>query len=224
MPLFIILVECGIELVPKQIRNHSAVKKNLSEHIYSSQLLDNALHHSAMKNLDNKEKRGRPDIAHLCLLNVLGSPLNKTGKIKLYLHTINNRIFEFNPEIRIARNYNRFKGLMAKLLIDGTISVDGKQLISTVEGSLQNLINTFKNPQIILFSHKGELISDYNDLFLNDTSKDMIVIIGGFQKGDFSKRILRLSNNLFSISEYSLDAWVVASKIITYYELSNKIL
>ena len=224
MPLIIILVECGIELVPKEIRNHSAVQKNLSEHIYSSQLLDNALHHSAMKNLENKEKRGRPDITHLCLLNVLGSPLNKTGKIKLYLHTTNNRIFEFNPEIRIARNYNRFKGLMAKLLIDGNISVNGNQLISTVDRSLQNLINTFNKPQIILFSHKGKLISDYNEVFLSNSSKDIIAIIGGFQKGNFSRTILRLSNNIVSISEYSLDAWVVASKIITYYELSSKIL
>ncbi|MFX1426880.1 MAG: hypothetical protein ACFFBE_10550, partial [Promethearchaeota archaeon] len=126
--------------------------------------------------------------------------------------------------IRIARNYNRFKGLMAKLLIDSNISINGNKLISSVEGPLQNLINTFDNPQIILFSHKGELISDYSELFLNATSKDIVAIIGSFQKGNFSKRILKLSNNIVSISQYSLDAWVVASKIITYYELSTKIL
>ncbi|GAG78389.1 unnamed protein product, partial [marine sediment metagenome] len=31
--------------------------------------------------------------------------------LSLFIHTINNKIYEFNPEIRIARNYNRFKGL-----------------------------------------------------------------------------------------------------------------
>ncbi|GAG78396.1 unnamed protein product, partial [marine sediment metagenome] len=56
-----------------EIRKHSAVRKNLSSQIYASQILDNALHHSAMKNLKNSEKRGRPDITHLCLLN----PLNR---------------------------------------------------------------------------------------------------------------------------------------------------
>ncbi|MFX1279753.1 MAG: 16S rRNA methyltransferase [Promethearchaeota archaeon] len=223
MPLFIIFVECGIELVPKEIRKYSAVRKNLSEHIYSSQLLDNALHHSAMKNLENREKRGRPDISHLCLLNALGSPLNKCGYIRIYLHTINNKIFEFNPDIRIARNYNRFKGLMAKLLIDSNIGINGNQLISEVKSNLQDLISTFNNPDIILFSHKGELVIDYNEIFLNDASKDTVAIIGGFQKGNFSDDILALSKKIISISHYPLDAWIVTNKIITYYELNNKI-
>jgi len=109
MPLIIILVECGLELIPKEIRHHSAVKKNLSPEKYSSQLLDTALHHTAMRNIENPKKRGRPDIAHLCLLNALGSPLNKTGNLNVFIHTINNKIYEFNREIRIARNYNRFK-------------------------------------------------------------------------------------------------------------------
>ena len=223
MPLIIILVECGLELIPKKIRNHSAVRKNISSNIYSSQLLDNALHHSAMKDLENLKKRGRPDIAHLCLLNALGSPLNKTGNLSLFIHTIHNKIFRFNPEIRIARNFNRFKGLMAKLLIDGNINADGIQLISEVEGDLQNLIGSFKNPEIILFSSKGKLIYDYKNLFLEDLSKNVVAIIGAFQKSTFSQKLLKLSTNLISISKYSLDAWIVTNKIITYYELSHKI-
>ena len=94
MPLILILVECGLEIIPRQIRNHSSVKKNRTNKIYSSQLLDNALHHSAMKNLKNSIKRGRPDIVHLCLLNALGSPLNKSSNLKLYIHTIKNKIFK----------------------------------------------------------------------------------------------------------------------------------
>jgi len=223
MPLIVILVECGMELIPKEIRKHSAVRKNLSSQIYASQILDNALHHSAMKNLKNSEKRGRPDITHLCLLNALGSPLNKTGNLSLFIHTINNKIYEFNPEIRIARNYNRFKGLMAKTLIDGNIKVNGKHLISQFEGKLQDLINKFKNPEIILFSSRGKLVNDYKNLFLEALSKNIIAIIGGFQKNTFSEELLRLSNNLISISEYSLDAWIVTNKIITYYELSHNI-
>lgn len=224
MPLIIILVDCGIELIPKEIRHHSAVRKNFSSQLYSSQLLDNALHHTAMRNLENPEKRGRPDIVHLCLLNALGSPSNKIGNLSLFIHTINNKIFEFDSDIRIARNYNRFKGLMAKLLIDGSINVNGIQLISQREGTLQNLIDNFKNPEILLLSSKGELIYDYNKLFIGDTSKPVVVIIGGFQKSNFSQEILNLSNNVISISNYSLDAWVVISKIINFYELYHKII
>ena len=224
MPLIIILVECGLELIPKEIRHHSAVKKNLSPEKYSSQLLDTALHHTAMRNIENPEKRGRPDIAHLCLLNALGSPLNKSGNLRLYIHTINNKIYEFNPEIRIARNYNRFKGLMAKALIDGNINVNDKQLISQFEGELQDLVNKFKNSEIILFSSRGKLVNDYKDLFSEALTKNIIAIIGGFQKNTFSDEFLGLSENLTSISKYSLDAWVVVSKIINFYELSHNII
>ncbi|MFX1302353.1 MAG: hypothetical protein ACFFBV_01635 [Promethearchaeota archaeon] len=223
MPLIIILVECGVELIPKKIRNHSSVKRNLSSKIYSSQLLDNALHHTAMINLRNAEKRGRPDITHLCLLNALGSPLNKSGNLKIFLHTIHNKIFEINPKIRIAKNFNRFKGLMAKLLIDGNIVTETTNLILPFQGNLKELITTFESSEIILFSSKGNLIKNYKDLFREDFTKNYIAIVGGFQKTSFSKEILDLSENLISISHYPLEAWVVINKIITYYELTYEI-
>lgn len=224
MPLIIILVDCGIEIIPKEIRNHSAVRKSYSSHIYSSQLLDNALHHTAMKELTNNLKRGRPDISHLCLLNALGSPLNKAGKMKIFIHTVNSKIYELSSEIRIARNYNRFKGLMAKLLIDDIINFNEKSLISRFEGDIRALVNNFSDPEIYLFSSKGELVRDYKNLFTNDISKNVLCIIGGFQKSNYSEEVSKLSKKLISLSNYSLDAWVVISKIINFYELYHNII
>lgn len=224
MPLILILVECGLEIIPRQIRNHSSVKKNRTNKIYSSQLLDNALHHSAMKNLKNSIKRGRPDIVHLCLLNALGSPLNKSSNLKLYIHTIKNKIFKFNPEIRMAKNFNRFKGLMAKLLIDGDIKYNGTNLITQFPGNLKMLIESFEDPEILLFSSKGALIKNHREIFTKDISKNLIAIIGGFQKSGFSKEILHLSENSISISEYPLEAWIVVSKTISYYEIIHEII
>ncbi len=224
MPLIIFLVECGLELIPKQIRKNPAVRRSVTSKNYSSQLLDNALHHSAMKNLKQFQKRGRPDITHVCMLNALGSALNKTGNLKLYIHTINNKIFEINPEIRIARNFNRFKGLTAKLLIDNKIQVNGSFLISPINGSLNDLIKKFKMPEIILLSSKGKLIKNHQDLFLKDISKNLIVIIGGFQKNNFSKNILDLTDKIISISSFHLDAWVVVAKTISYYEIVHDII
>ena len=227
MPLIIILVECGLELIPKKIRNHSAVKRNISGKNYFSQLLDNSLHHSAMNNLKNKEKRGRPGITHVCMLNALGSALNKSGGLRLFIHTLHNKIFEINTDIRMARNFNRFKGLIAKLLIDGNISVDGLPLISHIEGNLSELIKTFENPHVSIFSSKGKLIKNYQELYNDVTSLTNVVtnvaILGGFQRGGFSKEILALSNNVVSISKYKLDAWVVVNKIINFYEIVHGI-
>ena len=222
-PLTIILADCGLEIIPKHLRKHSAVQRNLSSKNYSSQLLDNALHHSAMKDLKDSEKRGRPDILHACLLNALGSPLNKSGNLNLFMHTFNDKIFEFNPELRIARNFNRFKGLMAKLLIDGEITANGTPLITQIDAGLKDLIDHLDNPELILLSSKGKLVKTPKEMFPDAKSRNYIAIIGGFQKKGFSKEVLSLSDNLVAISKLPLDAWNVVGKVITYYEIKQDI-
>lgn len=223
MPLTIILTECGLELIPEEIKSNPAIKKSIKENSYSSKLLDNALHHSAMGKLKDAAKRGRPDIAHICLLNALGSPLNKSGHLVLYLHTINNKIYEINTDIKIARNYNRFKGLMAKLLIEDEIRAENIVLISKINKDLDGLLTSISNNEIILFSRKGKLIKNHFELFEKSLSKNYVIFLGCFQKGSFSKEILSLSNKIMSISNYALDAWVALNKIISYYEITNDI-
>ncbi|MFX0059215.1 MAG: hypothetical protein ACFE85_14310 [Candidatus Hodarchaeota archaeon] len=223
MPLIIILAECGIELIPREIRDHPSIRKHLKEQNFASQLLDNALHHSAMVNLKDFEKRGRPDIAHNCLLNALGSPLNKSGQLIVYLHTVKNKIFKFNPEINLTRNYNRFKGLTAKLLIESEVKANSLGLISQFKGELKDLIKSYKSKKVMIFSSKGRFIAHHLELFQENLSKNYIGIIGGFQKGTFSNEIYTLSKEIVSISNYSLDAWNVVNKIITFYEITHNI-
>ena len=224
MPLTIILAECGLELIPLAIRNHPSIQKNVKKDSYSSKLLDNALHHSAMDLLKDKTKRGRPDITHICLLNALGSPLNKSGNLNIYIHTVNNIIYEINPEIKIARNYNRFKGLMAKLLMEDEIKADNLLLISRIKKNLSELLKSIGSEEIILLSSKGELVNNHSELFEKNITKNYIGIVGCFQKGLFSDEILSLSDKIMSISHYHLDAWVALSKVIGYYEISNGVL
>jgi rRNA small subunit pseudouridine methyltransferase Nep1 len=223
MPLNIILVECGLELIPKKIRNHPSVKRNFSKKLYASQLLDVALHHSAMRILNDFNKRGRPDILHICLLNALSSVLNKTGHLNLYFHTYKNRLFKLNPEIRISKNYNRFKGLMAKLLIDGMIKAEKEILIYELNKSIDRFISQSKSSKVYIMTEDGDFLKSYKELFNPNLDDDYVVIIGGFQKGKFSNSILNLSEEKISLSNYPLTAWVTVYKILTYYEIINNI-
>ncbi|MGV9173381.1 MAG: 16S rRNA methyltransferase [Promethearchaeia archaeon] len=223
MPLILVLVECGIELIPRKIRIHPAVQRNLTDKNYMSQLLDNALHHTAMKNLKKRRKRGRPDIAHLCLLNALGSALNKQGKLRIFIHTYQGKIFEVSPEVRIARNFNRFKGLMAKLLIDGEIRIKSGFLFKRFGGTLEDLLKSFEDPRISLLTERGKRINNPLEFYEQDGHKNQVILIGGFQKDMFSKRVLNLTKNHISISKHTLDAWVAVNKMITYYEITFNI-
>lgn len=58
----------------------------------------------------------RPDITHQCLMALLDSPLNKAGKLLIYLHTAQNVLIEVHPSLRIPRTFKRFAGLAVELL------------------------------------------------------------------------------------------------------------
>lgn len=58
----------------------------------------------------------RPDITHQCLMTLLDSPLNKAGKLLIYLHTSQNVLIEVHPSLRVPRTFKRFAGLAVELL------------------------------------------------------------------------------------------------------------
>ncbi|BFZ62265.1 18S rRNA pseudouridine methyltransferase [Saitoella coloradoensis] len=79
----------------------------------------------------------RPDITHQCLLTLLDSPLNKAGRLQVYIQTQKNVLIEVNPHVRIPRTFKRFSGLMVQLL--------HKLSIRSVNGS-EKLLKVIKNP------------------------------------------------------------------------------
>ncbi|KAJ3314016.1 hypothetical protein HDV04_001322 [Boothiomyces sp. JEL0838] len=70
-------------------------------------------HHHILKKEGRDVSESRPDITHQCLLALLDSPLNKAGKLQVYIHTTKNVLIEVSPHVRIPRTFKRFSGLMA---------------------------------------------------------------------------------------------------------------
>lgn len=71
-------------------------------------------HQAMMKKNGKNPADYRPDILHQELLALLDSPLNKVGKLKVYIHSASNVLIEVNPKCRIPRTYKRFAGLMGR--------------------------------------------------------------------------------------------------------------
>ena len=217
--LYMVLIESSLELVPKEIWGHPAVLKSARRRGKrpGDILLDKSIHYHAMKDLKYSEKRGRPDIVHVSLLNALSSPLNLEGKLRIYIHTISDYVIFIRPDTRIPRNYMRFIGLLEQLFITGKVPPDSdKPLLLIKDMSLEELLSTI-GKKLILLSETGELVSpDY--VVEEIVSSNGIIGIGGFPHGDFSKRIYRLADKVYSIYPKSLDTWIVVSRIIEAYE------
>jgi len=212
--MHLILADSEIEKVPAKIKNHPSVLKN------KSFILDASLHHSAMKKIKDWERRGRPDIVHVFLLVSQESILNKEGMLRTYVHTRNNEVVYINPEMRIIKNYNRFKGLMEQLFEVGRVPEKGKVLMELKNEGMEELLCKMKGKRI-LFTTKGE-----KKKIENVIEEDSICIIGGFPSGDFLTDIYGMVDEKICIYDAMLPAWIVAMEAIVAYEnkfIANRI-
>jgi len=128
--IVVVLEQCALELV--QPRKGAAELLNADEH----------------KTILAKNRRDisevRPDITHQCLMALLDSPLNKAGKLLIYLHTAQNVLIEVHPSLRIPRTFKRFAGLCVELLQRNKIRAAGAN--ETLMKVIANPINKYLPP------------------------------------------------------------------------------
>ncbi|NIM26407.1 MAG: ribosome biogenesis protein [Nitrososphaeria archaeon] len=214
----LVLAESALELVPKKLRNHPSVisharklgKRN------SEILLDNSWHFAAMKGIDDEKKRGRPDLVHLSMLEATSIPLYKENQIKIFIHTIDDKVIYLGDNVHIPKSYHRFEGLIEKLFSDKIIKSENQTLLEIKENSFSDLIDEINPSTVIGFSTQGEEHTfESAALQLPD---NCCIVIGGFQKGHFSDEVQNRLNQLIAIRDTSFEAHVVVARILYEYE------
>jgi len=216
--LTIILVESSLELIPPELSHHQSVlaySKKFKKTI-SNTLLDNSWHFGAMKGLKNEIKRGRPDIVHLTLLSICTSPAFYKNKIKLFVHTVNNEIISINNNTRLPKSYHRFQGLMEKLFLTKKIESETEILMKMENSSLSKLISKIKPDEVIALTTEGQKTTF--EKLIHQTKENSCILIGGFQKGHFNEENQKIIERAFSIHDSSLEAHLVASRLVYEYE------
>ena len=216
--LTIILVESSLELIPQELSQHQSVlayskkfKKNIS-----NILLDNSWHFGAMKGLENEIKRGRPDIIHLTLLSICTSPAFYENKIRVFVHTVNNEIISINNNTRLPKSYHRFQGLIEKLFLTKKIESENEILMEIENSSLLTFLSKIKPDEILGLTTKGQKTTF--EKLIHQTKENSCILIGGFQKGHFNKETEKIIEKSFSIHDSSLEAHLVASRLVYEYE------
>lgn len=214
----LVLAESALELVPLELQDHPSVLSHAQKlgKDPSEILLDNSWHFAAMKGINNEIKRGRPDLVHFSILEATTIPLYLQNKIKIYIHTIDDKVIYIGENVHIPKSYHRFEGLIEKLFLEKTIQFDTSILLEIKEKSFSELINEIKPSKIIGFSTKGELSSF--EKISSEISDNVCLVIGGFQKGHFSESTKNKINHLFSVDNLSYEAHVIIARILYEYE------
>jgi rRNA small subunit pseudouridine methyltransferase Nep1 len=224
--LTLILAESSIERVPPQLAKHRSVaaharRKNREP---SSLILDRSYHHSAIRAAEGGDssgdflKRGRPDIAFHVLLQALGSPLNREGLMRTYVHTIYDNVIDMDPGVKLPRNYERFIGLLEQLYEERSVPPGEKPLLSLRKCTLPELVRELGVTRVVAFSTLGKPVSLKEACLPIVEAHAPAVLIGGFPHSHFNQTTTQLANYVFSIDKEPLDAWVVAARVIYEYE------
>ena len=216
--LSLILAESALELVPRELQNHNSVlaySKRVNKKP-SEVILDVSWHFAAMKGIKNEIKRGRPDLIHFCLLEACSIPLYFKNKLRIYVHTIDDKVVFLGENVRLPKSYHRFIGLIEKLYSTGIIEEDGKKLLEIKKMDFGKLIDKIDPKEIIGLSVRGTTNS-YEKL-AKDIGKDSCIVVGGFSKGHFSDQIVRKITNLVSVDKNPLEAHVIISRVLYEYE------
>ncbi|KZM23384.1 rRNA small subunit pseudouridine methyltransferase Nep1 [Ascochyta rabiei] len=174
-------------------------------------LLNSDDHIGVMRKMGRDISEARPDITHQCLLTLLDSPINKSGKLQIYIQTARNVLIRVSPTVRIPRTFKRFAGLMVQLL-------HRHQIRSTL--SQEKLIEVIKNPitdhlppncRKVTLSFDADVVrlSDYIGSL--NKNESIAVFVGAMAKGndDFADAI---KDDSIGISNFNLSASVACSK------------
>ncbi len=217
--LHLILADAELETVPPEIASDRTVRWQARRRGRrpTELLLDSNYHYVAMRRLPEADRRGRPDIVHLCLLLALDSPLNREGLLRLYVHTRHDKLVTVDPATRIPRAQNRFAGLLEQLFLIGAVPPE-RPLLRIEDSSLSDIIRRIGAAKVITFIERGEK-KTYGELFQGLSREDEVcVIVGAFPHGDFRSDVAKLSDELVCVDPERLEAATVTARAIYAYE------
>lgn len=217
--LHVILADSEIETVPPKISSDKSIQRKAQRRGRKATelILDSNYFHKPMRKLEDSERRGRPDIMHVCMLTALDTPLNREGYLNLCIHTRNDKIIEVDSSTRIPRSYNRFIGLMEQLFLIGGVPPE-ENLMEISEMSLTEKVGEIDPKRTVAFSKKGGRFNRKSIFQGIERKEDLCVIIGGFPKGGFLSEVDEISDEIFRIYPDPLDAVTVVTHTIQFYE------
>lgn len=168
-------------------------------------------HQGLLRRMGKDIGEARPDITHQCLLTLLDSPINKAGKLQVYIHTARGVLIEVNPSVRIPRTFKRFSGLMVQLLYKLSIrSMNLKeQLLRVIKNPITDHLPTKCRKITLSFDAKVQRVQDYVQTL--DEDESICVFVGAMARGkdNFADEFI---DEKIGVSDYPLSASVACSK------------
>lgn len=214
----IVFAESALETVPRPLQRHKSVTlhaRKLGKRP-DEILLDNSWHFAAMKGIEDEIKRGRPDIVHFNLLEATTIPLYFANKVRVFVHTTDNKVITVGNNVNLPKSYHRFEGLIEKLYAEKKIESSVQTLLEIQNMTFPELMREIDPDRVIGLSKEG-IASSFADV-AKKIDDETCLVIGSFQKGHFDDSVKNRIDELYKIDENPLESHVVTSRILYEYE------
>lgn len=224
----VLLERANLETVKQSGRSGGMVLLNCEDHRH------------ILKKTGRDANDARPDITHQCLLALMDSPLNKAGRLKVYIRTAKNVLIEVHPQTRVPRTIRRFSGLMAELLekfkVRGTsgstplLKVIRNPITSHLPVGTRKIVCTYNTENVVdMREHAAKLaaiafpkgLDMGNGEVAEETIEEkaeevnVLYVIGAMAHGKVSED---WADENICVSEYPLSAATVCSRLTYTYE------
>lgn len=146
-----------------------------------------------------------------CLLTLLDSPINKAGRLNIFISTAKGVLIEVSPSVRIPRTFKRFAGLMVQLLHRLSIKSTNSQekLLRVIQNPITDHLPPKCRKVTLSFDAPVVRVRSYVDQLDDDES--ICVFVGAMAKGPDNFADAYVDEKI-SISNFSLSASVACSK------------
>ncbi len=141
----------------------------------------------------------------------------------MFFHLRDGRVFSVAPNTRLPRNYNRFLGVLAQLLLKDHVPDEKPFLMELVAGTLPQFFGPRAYDHVCVLTRTG-VIMDLPRHFEQGGDGKWLCVIGAFQEGFFHpptmQEFRKQPFHLMSISPSGLTAGTVAGRVLYAYEMA----
>ncbi|XP_026189943.1 ribosomal RNA small subunit methyltransferase NEP1 [Cyclospora cayetanensis] len=184
----------------------------------SLQLLEGLQHRRLLQHEERDTTDVRPDIAHQCLMALQESPLNRAGRLCVFVRTRDRQLIEVHPQLRVPPTYEEFRKLMVNLLHTRRIRAVEKNV--TLLQIIKNDPNLFLpvSCRKIAFSAKGHPVDLEAFVQQFKETKHPVVFLVGAVAHTNPTANSELAEECVSIAPCGLSAGVCCSSICAEFE------
>ncbi len=218
--LHLVLMDSEVELVPGELWYHPSVRRHSQRRGKKpgNMLLDSSFHHSAVRKVmgeDRANRRGRPDIAFICSVLAQESISCRTGRLRFYIHTREDKVLFFSPETRVPKTYHRFLGLIESVYLNGAIPSNEEPLISIEDMNIGDLVEKVGADRVLLMTKDGNV--ELKGI-KRESERDYCVLIGGFPRGNFiSSKDIHVRHERVRVFDKEIPAYIAEMQVLCWY-------